>query len=428
MNYQETIDYLFGQLAMYQREGAKALKADLKNIISLCTALDNPQLKFKSIHIAGTNGKGSTSHMLASVLQQAGYKVGLYTSPHLKDFRERIKINGKPIPEKEVIDFVALNKTSFQKIQPSFFEMTVGLAFKHFAEEKVDFAIIETGLGGRLDATNIINPILSVITNISLDHTFFLGNTLQSIAFEKAGIIKANTPIVIGETHKETENVFIKKALEQNANITFADKELKVQTSEYTNHTLKLTLESSIIKTLPTIDCDLSGSYQQKNIITALVAIHKLKQLGLTLTDRHIEKGFMSVVSTSGLLGRWQILSNKPLTICDIGHNEEGINQICEQIKATPHTHLHFILGLVNDKDLNNILINLPKNATYYFCKANIPRALDAEALQKAGNAIQLNGKSYSSVKEALKQAQKQAINSDMIFIGGSAFVVAEVI
>ncbi len=405
MTYQETLDYLFQQLPMYQRVGNAAYKTDLQNTIELCEILDNPQYKFKSVHIAGTNGKGSTSHMLASVLQEAGYKVGLYTSPHLKDFRERVKINGEMISEEGVIDFVNRFKTQFEQINLSFFEWAVGLAFDYFAKQKVDIAVVETGLGGRLDSTNIVTPDLSIITNIGLDHTQFLGDTLLKIATEKAGIIKTNVPVVIGETQGETQEVFIKAAKEQIAPIVFADQQNK-----------------------QVLECDLKGLYQQKNVQTAIIAINQLQNKGWAITDKNISIGMKNVVNNTGLMGRWQILQNHPTIICDTGHNEAGITYITQQLKQERYHKLHFVFGAVNDKSIFSILKLLPKDATYYFCEANIPRALNVNELYQQAVESGLKGNKFSSVNLALNTAKNQASNDDLIFIGGSTFVVAEVV
>lgn len=405
MNYPETLDYLFGQLPMYQRIGNAAYKANLDNTYRLSEILNHPEKQFKSVHIAGTNGKGSTSHMLASVLQEAGYKVGLYTSPHLKDFRERIKINGEMISENEVIDFVKEYKHEFEKIQLSFFEWTVGLAFHYFANQKVDIAIVETGLGGRLDSTNIVTPEVAVITNISMDHTQFLGDTLAKIAAEKAGIIKSTIPVVIGETQPEIKPVFIEKAKQLNAPIQFAD---EYPTQEY--------------------ESDLKGAYQQKNKKTVVATIQILQTLGWKIAANHIKKGLLNVVNNTGLMGRWQVLNKQPLTVCDTGHNEAGIKLILAQLAEQDYEKLHFVLGVVNDKDITNILQLLPNNAIYYFCQANIPRALDVNTLAEKATAVGLSGTTFPSVEAAYQAAQKNATAKDMIFIGGSTFVVAEVV
>lgn len=405
MNYPETLDYLFSQLPMYQRVGNAAYKANLDNTYRLSEILNHPEKQFKSVHIAGTNGKGSTSHMLAAVLQEAGYKVGLYTSPHLKDFRERIKINGEMISENDVIDFVKKYKHEFEKIQLSFFEWTVGLAFHYFAKQKVDIAIVETGLGGRLDSTNVITPEVAVITNISMDHTQFLGDTLAKIAAEKAGIIKSTIPIVIGETQAEIKPVFIEKAKQLNAPIQFADEGL---IQEY--------------------ESDLKGAYQQQNKKTVLATIQILQQLGWKIAENHIKQGLLNVVKNTGLMGRWQVLSKQPFTVCDTGHNEAGIKLILAQINQQSFEKLHFVLGVVNDKDIANILQLLPKNATYYFCQAKIPRALEVSVLAEKATAVGLSGTTFPSVEAAYQAAQKNATAQDMIFIGGSTFVVAEVV
>lgn len=405
MNYPETLDYLFSQLPMYQRVGDAAYKANLDNTYRLSEILNHPEKQFKSVHIAGTNGKGSTSHMLAAVLQEAGYKVGLYTSPHLKDFRERIKINGEMISENDVIDFVKEYKHEFEKIQLSFFEWTVGLAFHYFAMQKVDVAIVETGLGGRLDSTNIVTPEVAVITNISMDHTQFLGDTLAKIAAEKAGIIKSTIPIVIGETQAEIKPVFIEKAKQLNAPIQFADEGL---IQEY--------------------ESDLKGAYQQQNKKTVVATIQVLQELGWKIAENHIKQGLLNVVKNTGLMGRWQVLSKQPFTVCDTGHNEAGIKLILAQINQQSFRKLHFVLGVVNDKDITNILQLLSKNATYYFCQANIPRALEVSVLAEKAMAVGLSGTAFPTVEAAYQAAQKNATAQDMIFIGGSTFVVAEVV
>ncbi len=403
---------------MYQRIGAAAYKADLKNTIAICKLLGNPENKFKSVHIAGTNGKGSVSHMLAAVLQSAGYKVGLYTSPHLKDFRERVKINGKMIPKKKVVEFVNKYKKGFEKIKPSFFEWTVGLAFDHFAKENVDIAIIETGLGGRLDSTNVITPLLSVITNISYDHQNLLGNTLQKIAGEKAGIIKKNRVVIVSEKYKETEKVFKKKARSENALLLFAEDFIPIPPFGGRGG----------------LECGLKGAYQSKNIRAVLLASALLNE-HFEVPGHAIRKGIKDVVKLTGLRGRWDILSpkefirtKKPLIVADIAHNEAGIQEVFRQVKNTPHKNLHIVFGTVNDKDIHKILTLLPKNANYYFCKADLPRALDALELAAKAVALGLKGNIYPSVKHALKHARKNASASDLVLVTGSAFVVAEAI
>ncbi|MBN8702578.1 MAG: bifunctional folylpolyglutamate synthase/dihydrofolate synthase [Bacteroidetes bacterium] len=424
--YKETLDYLFSKLPMYQRIGAAAYKANLDNTWALCTHLNNPQQGFKSIHIAGTNGKGSTSHMIASVLQEAGYKVGLYTSPHLKDFRERIKINGKKISQKKVIAFVNKHSQVFDTIHPSFFEMTVALAFDYFAEKKVDVAVIEVGLGGRLDSTNVIMPDLSIITNISYDHVHLLGNTLPKIALEKAGIIKHNTPVVIGETQKETKEVFISTAAKNSAPIVFADKKIKLTNCH--TATVKGKNYLSISTNGTKYDCELSGMYQKKNCTTVLCSIERLNQLGYSISNTALSKGLKNVIKNTGLLGRWQQVWAQPKVIADIGHNEAGIKEILAQLKNTHYTKLHWVLGVVNDKDYTKMLSLLPKTATYYFCKAKIPRSLDEQELQRTALTYKLHGKCYKSVKHALRAAKTNYKKGDLILVCGSTFIVAEAI
>ena len=411
MNYEKTLEYLFAQLPMFQRIGASAYKADLGNTIAMCAILGHPENRFRSVHIAGTNGKGSTSHMIASVLQSAGYKTGLYTSPHLKDFRERIRINGRMIPKSFVTGFVSKNKKLFEEINPSFFEYTAVMAFQYFAEEKVDIAVIETGMGGRLDSTNVITPLLSLITNISKDHTAFLGDTLPKIAMEKAGIIKPGIPVVIGETQSETEGVFIQKANETGSEIFFADQLIKWDSI------------SRLSDGVP-----LKGLYQKKNIVTSYQAIQLLINIGFRISAEDIHRGYKNVIRLTGLMGRWQLLQRKPRIICDVGHNEAGIQYIIEQLKTEQFDRLHWVFGLVNDKDSHSILKLLPAAATYYFCKANIPRGLDASELQKKANKFGLQGDVYNSVGEAFQAAKNAAGNQDLVFVGGSTFIVAEVI
>ncbi len=410
MDYQQTLEFLFSQLPMYQRQGPSAYKENLDNTIALMEVLGNPHTNFKSVHIAGTNGKGSVSHYLSSILQEAGYKTGLYTSPHLKDFRERIRINGEKISEEKVIKFVENNQVSISRIKPSFFEMTVALAFQHFNEEKLDLAVVEVGMGGRLDSTNIISPELSVITNIGLDHVQFLGNSKKEIAREKAGIIKENVPVVIGEMQKETEKVFIEFAKTKNSSIYFADHETG-------------TLEAQILRNyIP------PSHYLKKNIKTVLSAIQILKNKNYYIDDSAVENGIRNVAKNTGLMGRWQILSNDPLTICDIGHNEDGIKEVIKQIRKTPHDKLQFVFGTVNDKSVDSVFRLLPKDAIYYFCKADIPRGMPVETLLETASKFNLNGNAYKSVCDALKAAEENARKNDLIFIGGSTFVVAEVL
>jgi len=394
---------MFAKLPMYQRQGATAFKKDLTNTIVLSKQLNFPEKKFLSIHVAGTNGKGSTSHMIASVLQEAGYKVGLYTSPHLKDFRERIRVNGEPISEQIVIDFIANNKFFLGQQQLSFFEMTVGLAFDVFANQNVDIAVIEVGLGGRLDSTNIINPLVSVITNIGFDHTQFLGETLQEIAYEKAGIIKPNTPVIIGEKQKKTTPVFQEIAAKNNAPLYFVEDLVK---NSYTT--------------------DLLGDYQLKNVKTAIQTLHMLSDKKIEISENNIIRGLQNVVKNTGLKGRWQILSNKPKVICDTAHNKEGLRIVLNQLEKETYKKLHIILGVVDDKSLDDILPLFPKKATYYFCKPNVPRGLSASILQQKSYKYFLYGDIYSSVIIAYQTALKNATSDDVIYIGGSTFVVAE--
>jgi dihydrofolate synthase/folylpolyglutamate synthase len=406
MNYQETINWLFNQLPMYHLQGASAYKKDLTNINLLVNHLENPQKKLKCIHVAGTNGKGSTSHMLASILQESGYKVGLYTSPHLIDFRERIKINRMEISEDFVCDFINTNKVFFEANDMSFFEMTVGLAFDYFAKEKVDIAIIEVGLGGRLDATNIITPLISVITNIALDHTQFLGNTLEAIAFEKAGIIKPTIPVVIGEYTSETKPVFLAKAAANNSKIYFA---ADLISNEYQS--------------------DLIGDYQVHNKKTAVEAIAILNgQNEFKVSETNVENGLLNVIKNTGLQGRWQQLGENPKIICDTAHNKNGLEIVMKQIQKEKFDTLHIVLGVVNDKDLEEVLPLFPKKAIYYFCKPNIPRGLDAQFLKEKASDFGLNGEVFNSVSESYVKALQNATKSDFIYIGGSTFVVAEIL
>ncbi|MCF8299121.1 MAG: bifunctional folylpolyglutamate synthase/dihydrofolate synthase, partial [Saprospiraceae bacterium] len=418
MNYQETLDYLFSQLPMYQRIGAAAYKSNLDNTIALDKILNHPHKNFKSIHIAGTNGKGSVSHLIASVLQTAGFKVGLYTSPHLKDFRERIRINGEKVSEKFVCEFVKTYKSQFEKIELSFFEMTFGMAIQYFSEQKVDVAVMETGMGGRLDSTNIINPVLSIITNIGLDHTMFLGDTIEKIAIEKAGIIKESTPIVIGEKQEKIKSIFEEKAKIESAEISFAP-----NFYSYNNITFSLLekafLQMDVFKGNQLFNrnlrTSLGGFYQGKNIITTLCAIDILNQLNFKISKENILVGIEKVVENTGITGRWQVLSQSPLTICDTGHNVDGIREVVSQINSLSFSKLHFVLGMVNDKSIDSVMELLPKNAEYYFCKANIPRGLDANELAQIAEKNGLTGKVFSSVVEAKKAAQKNAKTDNLV-------------
>lgn len=428
MTYQQTLEYLFSKLPMYQRIGQAAYKADLNNTIAICQVLGHPEKKLKSIHVAGTNGKGSSSHMLAAILQQAGYKTGLYTSPHLKDFRERIKINGKPITQKEVVDFVEQYKTAFEQIQPSFFEWTVGLAFHYFVKEEVDVAIIEVGLGGRLDSTNVITPVTSLITNIGMDHVNLLGDTLPLIAAEKAGIIKPRVPVVISQYQPEVGPVFAEKAKELKCPIEFAEKNYKILSVEHNKGFLKVSYLYKKNNQTYTQELDLTGTYQVKNLIGVLNTIEFVKQKGFLIEDENVTDALKQVVKLTGLQGRWQILQEKPLTIADTGHNEDGIKEVLQNLQRHTYKKLHMVLGVVNDKDVSKILKLLPKEAVYYFCKSSIPRALDEKELAVLAKKAGLSGKTYSTVPEALTAAKKSAKMSGLIFIGGSTFTVADIL
>lgn len=428
MQYKETLDWMFGKLPMYQRVGGAAYKADLQQTIDLLNLLDNPQNRFKAVHIAGTNGKGSVSHLLASVLQEAGYKTALYTSPHLKDFRERIRINGKMISEAAVMDFIAKYREKFDEMQLSFFEMTVGMAFDYFAKEKVDIAIVETGMGGRLDSTNLLQPLLSVITNIGYDHMQFLGNSFEEIAAEKGGIIKESVPVVIGESNFSTDTVFKQIAEERHAPITFADTLYDARKlNKSVSHLQYFDIWKDNILYLEDLALPLLGLYQQKNIVTVLAALEILSQ-SFEIEEQHIRDGFETVVHATGFMGRWQVLSRKPLMVADTGHNREGIIKILTQLQSIPYDRLHFVLGMVNDKNISDILSLLPQHAKYYFCKANIPRALPAEELAEKAAQFSLQGEVYDSVTAAWHAAKNDAKDEDVVFVGGSTFVVAEVV
>lgn len=403
VTYQETLDWMFAQLPMYQLKGKTAFNGKLENIIALSEHLGNPEKKFKSIHVAGTNGKGSSSHMLASVLQEAGYKTGLYTSPHLKDFRERIKVNGKLADKGFIVDFISDNKDFLLKHELSFFEMTVGMAFDFFASEEVEIAVIEVGLGGRLDSTNIITPEVSLITNIGYDHLDMLGDTLRKIAIEKAGIIKENAPVVISEFQKEIANTFQTIAKEKNAKIIFAEKEIE---KEY---------KTSLL-----------GNYQSKNVKGVVATIKELKEFHIS--EDNLQKGLNKVVENTGLMGRWQVLAERPKIVCDTAHNHEGLTLVLDQIQEQTYSKLHIVLGFVKEKNLDLVLSLFPNDADYYFARPNIPRGLDVAELQQDASRYHLVGKSYDSVEDALKAAKKEADSSDFIFIGGSTFVVAEVV
>lgn len=426
MTYPQTLDYLFSKLPMYQRVGQAAYKADLNNTIAICKVLGNPEKKLKCVHVAGTNGKGSSSHMLAAILQQAGYKTGLYTSPHLIDFRERIKINGKEIPKAEVVKFVEEHKARLEPIEPSFFEWTVGLAFYYFAQQEVDVAIIEVGLGGRLDSTNVIKPVCSLITNIGFDHMNLLGDTIQKIATEKAGIIKARTPVVISQTQTDCLTVFGNKAREEKAPIIYGDKVYKVVSYEYKSGFLNIELLNKNGNSKHSYSLDLQGSYQLKNILGVLSTIDVLKQKGFLIEEAFIINALKQVQKLTGLQGRWQVLSEKPLVIADTGHNEDGVKEVLQNLSRYTYKKLHVVLGMVNDKDITKILKLLPKEAEYYFCKASIPRALDENELMTQAKKIGLMGKPFKTVALALDKAKKQAKANDVVFVGGSTFTVAD--
>ena len=408
MTYKETIEYLFNSTPVFEHVGASAYKPGLQTTEILDAHYGHPHKNFKTIHIAGTNGKGSVSHSLASILQEAGYKVGLYTSPHLIDFRERIRVNGIPVNEEYVIrfveDFKHLNSKRIHPLSPSFFELTTALAFKYFAEEKIDIAVIEVGLGGRLDCTNIITPILSVITNISFDHTQFLGNTLAQIASEKAGIIKHQVPVVIGETTKETRPVFENKAKEMDAPIFFAEEIDRSECDQY--------------------EFELKGSYQKKNLRTILCATKRLP----FIHPEHIQKGLTNVCKNTGLMGRWQTLSTNPLIICDTGHNVGGWKYLAPQISSVPCDRLHIVFGMVDDKDIRNVLSMLPKNAVYYFTQANNHRAIPAQQVGELAKEYGLSGNTYPTVAQAYEEAKSSASEKDFIFIGGSSYIVADLL
>ncbi|GAA0877155.1 folylpolyglutamate synthase/dihydrofolate synthase family protein [Algoriphagus jejuensis] len=425
MNYQETLDYLFDALPMFQRVGAAAFKKDLGNTLALCAHLGNPERKFKSIHVAGTNGKGSTSHSLAAIFQAAGYKTGLYTSPHLKSFTERIRIDGQEIGEDAVVQFVAENKMILDELQPSFFEMTVGMAFWHFVREKVDIAIVEVGMGGKYDSTNVLLPELCVITNIGWDHVQFLGNMLEEIAGEKAGIIKAGIPVVISQTQAETTEVFVEKAKGMNAPILFADQKIRVEKIASADNQAIFSVEKENEKT--ELNFGLLGDYQRFNLPGILEAVDQMKALGWEIGEESLKVGLAEVTSLTGLKGRWQILGKKPLVIADTGHNEPGIQEILAQLKKYSYKQLWMVLGMVQDKDIAKILRLLPKEARYVFCQAELPRALPAALLAEKAAVSGLSGEIIPNVNAALNFARKNAGSNDLIFVGGSTFVVAEI-
>ena len=433
MNYQQTIDYLYAQLPMFSRIGAAAYKEDLHNSFALCNALDNPQTKFISVHVAGTNGKGSTSHMLAAMLQQAGYKTGLYTSPHLKDFRERIKINGQMIQKDFVVDFVERTIQISAQIQPSFFELTMAMSFDYFAQQKVDIAIIETGLGGRLDSTNIIIPILSIITNIGYDHVNILGDTLEKIAAEKAGIIKPAIPVIIGEYLFETKPVFIGKAMQCNAPIYFAQDEYAIAGINVSSQTLQCSITDINQSVKENFTLDLNGIYQAKNLLTVLYAEKILLQKGFSITSKVEKYALANTKKITGLHGRWDVVAENPTVVLDVAHNEDGIKQVLDQIQwirvhgKDLKWQVHFIIGMVKDKEVDKILSLLPAKAVYYFTNAHIPRALPAAILKEKAAACNLTGDCFDDVNEAIKAAKKIALEQDIIIVCGSVFLVGEV-
>ncbi len=431
MNYSDTLEYLFTRLPMFQRTGPAAYKNNLDNTLRLDQLYGHPHKNYKTIHVAGTNGKGSVSHMLAAILQSAGYKTGLYTSPHLKDFRERIRINGKMIPEREVVDWVNNYRINndLWKIDPSFFELTVALAFDYFAREKVDVAIMEVGLGGRLDSTNIITPELSVITNIGLDHVNLLGDTKAKIAGEKAGIIKPKIPVVIGESDEETTPVFKQVAAEKDATLLFADEEYVVSYATLgIDGKQNVHFEKNGEAVVEEIKLDLQGAYQHKNLPTVLKSVDLLREKGFEISSSALKDGLANVVGLTGLLGRWQIVGNNPLIVCDTGHNEDGIKALVKQINNTAYKNLHIVFGTVGDKNPDQVLALLPKNAQYYFVRADIERALNENKLKARATAFGLRGESFVSVKEGFAKALETAQKQDMIFVGGSTFVVAEIL
>jgi dihydrofolate synthase/folylpolyglutamate synthase len=439
-DYSATLSYLYARLPMFTRVGSSAYKADLSNTVALCKVLDNPENKFKSIHIGGTNGKGSTSHMLAAILQTAGYKTGLYTSPHLRDFRERIRINGEMISESYVIDFTKSLYNKIEEIEPSFFEVTVAMAFDYFNHNQVDIAVIEVGLGGRLDSTNIINPLLSVITNIGYDHMNILGDTLPEIALEKAGIIKYKTPVIVGQKQTEIADIFIKRAEEMSAEISFASEKWAIKAESSKDNSSESLLDLEVIPNqladkfpsvtnFPTnLQLDLTGTYQQKNLATVLSSVVELQKQGFNISADHIRTALKQVTPLTGLMGRWQTLSHNPKVICDTGHNEDGIREVLKNIENTAYRKLHMVIGMVKDKEISKILRLLPTEATYYFCEPVIPRAKPAVELKDEASNFNLKGNYYITVNDALMAAKQSAQIEDLIFVGGSTFVVAEVV
>lgn len=428
MTYKQTLNYLLSKLPMFHRIGAAAYKANLDNSHALDELLSHPHQHFKTIHVAGTNGKGSTSNMLAAVLQSAGYKTGLFTSPHLKDFRERIRVNGEMISKKYVSAFVEKYKEDFEKIEPSFFEWTVALAFDYFSYKKVDIAIIETGLGGRLDSTNIITPELSVITNIGWDHMNLLGETLKKIAGEKAGIIKPTIPVVVGETQREISSVFIEKGKAEKTSVVFADKEFSLKIKKQTITYFDVVIRSKQKIIFDNLRIGLGGEYQLRNVLTVLSSLKILTQQGFVIPPKAISKGIKNVCNLTGFKGRWEKIGDNPLIIADTGHNFDGVKQVVRQIKKLNFKKLHFVIGVVADKDVSKLLHMLPKKAEYYFCQPAIPRAMNHKELKSKALLSRIMGESFSTVKKALSAARKNATKKDLIFVGGSTFVVAEIV
>lgn len=428
MTYQQALHFLTNQLPMFQRIGPSAYKASLNTTILLDNIFDSPHKAFKSIHIAGTNGKGSVSHLLASILQESGYKTGLFTSPHLKDFRERIKVNGRNISKKYVVDFITKNKKVFTKCNPSFFEISFALAMKYFKDKKIDIAIIETGMGGRLDSTNIIKPILSIITNVSFDHEQFLGYSIEDIAIEKSGIIKSHVPVIISEYHKKSATVFNRKAKEMQSEIIYAAKNVTITCLGQPSIAIPFNKFRYDKKNGFVIQSGLSGAYQKHNSKAVLCAVEQLRKDRFTISNKDIQQGFKNVVSNTSLLGRWQILNRKPLCIAEAAHNLAGIRQLIECVNSPSRTNLHMVIGFVNDKKIDEILSALPKKATYYFCAASIPRALDAQTLHEKAKRLRLRGIAYPSVKKAYDTALNTAKINDIILVTGSIFVVAELV
>ena len=424
MTYSETINYLFNSTPLFQNVGKDAYKEGLENTYLLDEHFGHPHRHFKTIHVAGTNGKGSCSHTLAAILQSAGYKVGLYTSPHLVDFRERIRVNGTPVSEQYVIDFVEQHRAFFEPLHPSFFELTTAMAFNYFAEQQVDVAIIEVGLGGRLDCTNIIRPDLCLITNISFDHIQFLGDTLAKIASEKAGIIKPGIPVIIGETTPETKPVFTQKALQEGAPIHFAEEEQYLQSSSVNEQGKRIYQTRDYAN----LEGELGGLCQVKNTNTLLSAIRVLQSIGYEIKEPHVREGFAHVCALTGLMGRWQKLQEKPTLVCDTGHNKGGIQYIVEQLSAQKYRRLHIVMGMVNDKDISGVLAMLPKEATYYFTKASVNRALSETEVQRLAGEAGLRGNTYPCVADAVQAAKETAEAEDFIFVGGSTFIVADLL